>query len=47
MIEKWKKCLDSKGSFAALFVDLSKAFDCVTNELKIVKLDTHGFYLKP
>ena len=46
MIEKWKKSLDSKYSFGALLTDLSKAFDCIPNELMIAKLDAYGFGLK-
>ena len=46
IIEKWKKSLDSKGSFGALLTDLSKAFDCIPHELMIAKLDAYGFDLK-
>ena len=29
MLEKWKKCLDEKGSAGILLTDLSEAFDCL------------------
>ena len=41
-IELWRKCLDNKESFGALLTDLSKAFDCVNNELIIAKLHAYG-----
>ena len=38
LIEKWKKSIDNGGAFGALFTDLSKAIDCLSHELLIVKL---------
>lgn len=43
MIEKCKKSLDNKGSYAALLTDLSKAFDCINHDLLIAKLHAYGF----
>ena len=43
MIEKWKHSLDSKGHAAAIFMDLSKAFDTLNHELLIAKLGAYGF----
>ena len=35
MIEKWTKSADNGGAFGALMTGLSKAFDCLHNELFI------------
>ena len=43
LIEKWKKSVDNGGVFGALFTDHSKAFDCLSHELLIAKLDAYGF----
>ena len=43
MIEKMKMCLDNKGIAGALFTDLPKAFDCLTYDLLIAKLNSYGF----
>ena len=42
MIEKWKKPLDKGGAFGALLTDISKAYDCLPNELLIAKLHAYG-----
>ena len=47
MIEKLRKIRDNKGVFAAVFTDLSKAFDCISYELLIAKLNAYGFDIKP
>ena len=35
MFEKWKENLDKGGECGALFVDLSKAFDCLQHDLRL------------
>ena len=42
LTEKWKKSVDNGGAFGALFIDFSKAFDCLSHEFLIAKLDTYG-----
>ena len=43
MLERWKKSIDRKGCAGALLTDLSKAFDCLSHELLIAKLEAYGF----
>ena len=34
MLEAWKKALDEKKNAGAILTDLSKAFDCLNNDLQ-------------
>ena len=43
LFEKWEKGIDSGRAFGALMTNLSKAFDCLSHELLIAKLDAFGF----
>ena len=45
MLEKWKRSVDNSKMFSALLTDLSKAFDCLDDELLIAKLNAYGFSL--
>ena len=43
MIEMWRKALDNKKIAGGILTDLSKAFDCLSHDLMIAKLEAYGF----
>ena len=43
MLEKWKNAVDKGKIFEALLKDLSKAFDSLSHDLLIAKLNAYGF----
>ena len=43
MLEKWKLFLDKGCNIGAIFMDLSKAFETLNNELLLAKLNAYGF----
>ena len=42
MSEIWKGAIDNNKACSALLTDFSKAFDCLSHDLLIVKLRVHG-----
>ena len=46
LLEKWLFSVDQGLEFGALFTDLSKAFDCLPQNLLLAKLSVYGFDMK-
>ena len=42
MVEEWKKNVDNNLIVGAVLTDLSKAFDCIPDDLLIAKLSAYG-----
>ena len=45
LIQSLKKELDNSGLLGTIFMDLSKAYNCLPHDLLIVKLEAYGFNL--
>ena len=42
LLEEWRKCLDNNYVVSGVLMDLSKAFDCVPQDILIAKLEAYG-----
>ena len=45
-IGKWHNNVDHKHIFGAILTELSKAFDCLSHDIIIAKLNAYGFDMK-
>ena len=43
MLEKWNKFLNKEENISAIFMDLSKSFDTISDGLLLAKLKAYGF----
>ena len=46
MIETWRKCLDENKIVGATLTDLSKAFNCLSHDLLVAKLEAYALDTK-
>ena len=44
MLREKKKAVDRGHLFGAVLTNFSKAFDCLSHDLIIIKLNSHGFF---
>ena len=42
LIQSWKKELDNSGLVGTILMDLSKAYDCLPDDIQIPKLEAYG-----
>ena len=45
MLKKWKSSVDKGKALGVVLTDVSKAYDCLSHELIIAKLNVYGFSL--
>ena len=43
LLEVWRNKLGNNNVVGAVLTDISKAFDCITHDLLVAKLDAYGF----